>query len=476
MASLIDTWFAATSLYPANSDIWWTFKNASQVFDPATTLNNVTLNAGPAPKGFYITRLFIKERGGLSGLPIPDTVVTTRPRTGTWFSGRVWYAGIDHQDFTENLYFSQTIVTLGQLGKCYQTNDPTSETLADLLPTDGGVIKIQGCGAIYKLFPIQNGMLVFTANGIWFITGGSSVGFTATDYTITKISGVRSISSTSFIDVNGFPIFWNEEGIYEVVPAAQDKRNNEQLGLVVNPLTLGTILSFYNEIPLSSKKYARGSYNPITYIVKWTYRSKEETGSIDRYNFDRVLNYNIANKAFYPYSIDNTGATVNGVTYVEGPGGSSSPSSTFKYITSKLSAGFNYNFTFAEEKNTNFVDWHSVDNVGKDYSSYFVTGYNLKGSAVLKFQPLYVYMYHRNLVNPNAYSVQGIWDFAISPNTGRYSVPQIFNNNKVNYDKGYRRIKIRGHGHVLQFKVISVGNLDFDIMGWAVVNDVDSGI
>jgi len=52
------------------------------------------------------------------------------------------------------------------VGNCYQVNDPTSDQLFDLLPTDGGVIVIQGCGSIYKLFPLQNALLVFAANGV----------------------------------------------------------------------------------------------------------------------------------------------------------------------------------------------------------------------------------------------------------------------------------------------------------------------
>src|SRR5205085_7152335 len=44
----IKTWNSALGNYPSNSDVWWQFKNSSSVFDPATTINKVTLNAGPA--------------------------------------------------------------------------------------------------------------------------------------------------------------------------------------------------------------------------------------------------------------------------------------------------------------------------------------------------------------------------------------------------------------------------------------------
>ena len=259
---LINTWFSAVGNYPSNADIWWQYKNASGAFSPSTTIGNITLSNAPAPKGFVIFNAFNQLRAGPSGASVPALATTIRPRTGCWFQGRVFYSGVDastvalpefpYYTWTENIYFSQIIegARTDQFGKCYDVNDPTNENLFALLPSDGGVITIQGCGAIYKLFPVQNGLLVFAANGIWFITGSQGIGFSATDYTVTKISNVRNISSTSYINVLGYPIFWNEEGIYGVAPA--------QTGaLTVNNLCLGTILSFYNNIPLQSKKFVR---------------------------------------------------------------------------------------------------------------------------------------------------------------------------------------------------------------------------
>src|SRR5882762_2284876 len=298
------TWFAAIANYPSNSDVWWQFKDLTGVFNPGTQIGNVTLSS-PAPKGSMILDAFNQDYSGTSGTPgLGITSTNLRPKTGCWFQGRIWFAGLDDSksnvgpannatySWTENIYFSQIAVSPTQFGKCYQTNDPTSETLFDVLPTDGGVIQIQGCGSVYKLFPIENGLLVFAANGIWFITGSQGIGFSASDYTITNISYVKSISGTSFVNVQGLPFFWNEEGIYQVMPSQKG-------GLEVNPITVGTILGFYLDIPVASRKYARGDYNPIDYLIQWTYRSTDESGITTRYQFDRILNYNTYNKAFF---------------------------------------------------------------------------------------------------------------------------------------------------------------------------------
>ena len=301
---VITTFFNDVGVYPSNADIWWEYKDSSGVFNPSTTLSNVTLANANAPQGHILLNAFNQTRSATSGITgLTNVTTTTRPQTGAWFQGRVWYAGVnaaqpatgDAQFYTwsENLYFSQIISDVTDFGNCYQYNDPTDENLFEILPTDGGVITIQGSGAIYKLFPIQNGMLVFAANGVWFITGSSGIGFSATDYVVTKISAVQSISGISIVDVNGLPIFWNEEGIYAVEPTQK-----QGYGLAVNPLTVGTILSFYNQIPLASKQFARGAYNPVTYIVQWTYRSTVETSVTTRYQYDSMLSLNIFNKAF----------------------------------------------------------------------------------------------------------------------------------------------------------------------------------
>ena len=484
----LNTWTSEIGNYPSNADVWWTFKDDTNVFNPAVTIANVTLGTGPAPKGHYILNAFNQLRSSVSGIGGFDVSTNIRPKTGTWFQGRVWYTGVDAAfptgnspvSWSEALYFSQVVNTPVDFGSCYEINDPTDENLFNELPTDGGVISIQGCGSIYKLFPIQNGMIIFAANGVWFLTGGSSIGFSANDYALTKISGVKSISRHSYVDVNGFPMFWNEEGIYSVEPqrAGSGERTNEQMGLAVTPITLGTILTFYNSIPLQSKKFARGAYNPITYVLRWVYRSTNETDITSRYQFDSVLNLNTVNKAFYPYTVSNTGPSIAGVLYVEGPGGSTSPSPTFKFITTAYTT--NYQITFSEENNSNYLDWQAYFKAGflpsaVNYVSSFVTGYRLPGNAMVKFQPQYIKMYTRNTTNTQ-YSIQAVWDFATSGNSGRWSTPQIINSFTTLYDKLFRRIKLRGHGTVLQFQVSSLTGQPFDIMGWSVINDMDAGV
>lgn len=472
----LNTWFTAEGNYPSNADVWWYFKNASNVFDPATTANNVTLNTGYGPRGHYILDAFNQTRSIVSGVAgITNITTTTRPSNGTWFRGRVWYTGVNANQpaqgdalfysWSSNIYFSQVVQTTRDFGSCFQTNDPTSETLLDILPTDGGVITIPESGVIFKLFPIANGLLVFASNGVWFITGSQGIGFAANDYTVTKLSSIRSISTSSYVDVNGLPFFWNEEGIYQVAP--------QQGGsLSVEPITVGTILAFYNAIPLASKRYVKGAYDPIEYVIQWVYRSTSETGIVDRYHFDTILNFNTYNKAFYPYTVSTTNnqSYINGINYIAYPViNLDTPEPGIKYLSS-FNTGITYSHQFAEEYDEDYLDWGSVD-----YDSFFITGYKLRGQAIKRFQPQYVQMWYRTNDGPTAYKIQGLWDYANDANSNRWTKPQIVDVGLGHYTTAYKRHKLRGHGYALQLKISSLPGKPFDIQGWAIVDTVNAG-
>lgn len=469
----INTWLADIGNYPSNSDVWWYFKDDTNVFNPTTTISNVNFNLGQAPQGHYVLPAFAQDRAlvaGIAGLTLNTVSTIKRPTNGAWFQGRVWFTGVSAQQpavgsaayytWTENVYFSQVVTTPADFGSCYQVNDPTSQDLNGLLPTDGGVITIPGAGAIYKLFPIANGMIVFASNGVWYITGSRGIGFSADDYVITNLSYIRTLSNNSFVNVNGLPYFWNEEGIYMVEPSQQG-------GMQVNPITVGTILTFYNEIPLVSKQYARAAYDPIGYIVQWLYRSTEETGPSDRYSYDRVLNLNTYNKAFYPYTVDTTKGQINSIVYVANPGGLGADSA-IKFLIYTANG-----VSFGQEFDTSYVDWNSLG--GTNYVSYFITGFRMPGKSLLKFQPVYIYVYSNSEV-PTSYYINGIWDYANTANSGRYSTQQQVNNWSPNFDVVMRKHKIRGHGLALQLQVKSVDGQPFDIIGWSSYEQMNAGI
>lgn len=483
------TFAAEVGVHPSNSDIWYLFKNADDTFAPGTTAANVERGSSLAPKGSIILNAFYQDRAaavGYGGFPVVSSSYY-RPTTIEFFAGRVWYSGVNYQGFSQDIYFTQIIERDNQFGRCFQTNDPTSESNSELLPTDGGVINIPEIETIIRLKSIEGYLIVFATNGIWAIGGSTGVGFAANDYTVRKISTVAAVSNSSFTDVLGYPSWWNDEGIYVI--SVDGQAGNIQ----AQPLVENKLNEFYDAIPQTSKRYSRGFYNPLTKVIQWLYRTTPPETVQERYEYDAILNFNTLKASFYPWTIPTETVKLNSIVAIEGQGSTfdienvtnslgenvvtdlgtevtvdvlvqSQLSSTFKYLVSYTLDGANV-FSFAEERDLNHVDWASVVTDGEDYESYFITGYKLRGQGMTKFQTKYIILYTRN-TSPSTFLFQTIWDYATDSLTGRWSTKQRVSHAPLSYKYASRKLLLRGSGRALQFKVTSVPGEPFDLIGW----------
>lgn len=489
----LSTWDTNLTTMPSNADVMWSFKNSTDAFDTSTVPNVINGNS-EAPKGHYIYPLAQSTRNTLVSADDGTTVTTVtetgtgsyRPATCAFFAGRIFFGGIKVVGFNANVYFSQIVQRDEQYGFCYQKNDPTSQENADLLPDDGGVIVINEAGNIIKLIPVIGGLLAFAERGVWLITGSTGIGFTATDYTIQKISSITTLSANSFVDIQGSPCWWTAEGIYVI--------DGSQQVPTVKSLTIDKIKTYYDTISVSAKQTARGSYNYVTSVVQWIFKANP-TGDINEdYEFDTVLNLNTLTGAFYPWSITDSAVTINGITLLDGTAGLLTASNveddstnlviddsgnqviTFSavntgivpqisYIVSYADSG-SFKFTFASARNTNYLDWFSYDETGTDYTSTFTTGFKIRGGAIKRWQSNWLRLYSDNLINTKFY-IRGLWDYATSNGTHRWSSRQLIDNNKTDYANDSHRVKIRGHGLALQYMVESFTGQPFEIIGWS---------
>lgn len=475
--------------YPSNADVWWLFKDSGEEFNPKKTIVNVNRGTTPAPKGHFILSAFNQDRSTVSGVAGISNVTSSyyRPTTSAFHAGRVFYAGTPYTGFSGNIYFSQIIEPgTTNFGYCYQRSDPTDETLFDLLPSDGGVIVIPEAGSIHKLWSMQGGLVVFASNGVWLISGSTGVGFTATDYTRRRISTIKCISATSFIDIGGYPAWWVSEGIYIIQPS--------QDGISLQSLTDQSIFSFYRDIPLASKKQARGYFNLVTRQAQWVYRSTQAGTVEETYEYDRILTFNTKSAAMFPWTISASTVKIHGLVVPDLSGGTLSEISvvddsavtvvddlgatvtvydtvtstaaipTMKYFCSYATGG-SYAFTFCEEANTNYLDFYTYDTTGVDYVSYFITGFKVHGQGNKKFQSNWVTVFTDEI--PSRYGFQAIWNWANTGNSGEFSSRQIQVIENTNYNVRWNRLKIRGEGLALQFKVTSVSGQPFSLIGWA---------
>lgn len=499
----LTAWDTAQTTMPSNADVMWSFKNSSDVFDfTNATVANVVSGNTPAPKGRFVLTLSNQDRvaagtaagGTFTAGTVPSTTTGfQRPSVCAFFTGRVFYGGINSVGFNSNIYFTQIIERLDQYGNAYQVNDPTSEELFDILPSDGGVISIPEAGTIYKMQTVPGGLCVFAANGVWFITGSTGLGFTATDYAVLKIADVPTISDSSFTNIAGFPCWWNNEGIYMI-------QAGQSLPTVVS-LTYDTFKTFFDSIPVPSKRFAKGFYDKTDGVVRWLYRSTNTTDLNGIYEYDRVLNYNVRTKAFYPWTISDSDVKVHSIISTElvsrpinlnivvdslgnnvvdslgnqviSFSASGSEDQQFdKYLVSYPEGG-SYKFTYANRVEGLYRDWETYEDVGIDYGGYFITGFKLPGGGIRKAQTNYIEIYSR-VDTPVGYRFQGIWDFALTGSgTGRWSTNQNIEHTDTDYGNARRRLKVRGHGKALQYRVSAVPDKPFDIIGWSAIQTIN---
>jgi len=508
--TLINAYKAAKSnRLPANSKNWVSGKNSTDDFD-ANLLNKQDFGTSPAPKGRNILNAFSQSRSSI----VYSTAY--RPKVCAFFAGRAWYAGMGSAKELGTVYFSQVLDVISNVGKCYQQNDPTSEIFSDLLDSDGGTIQIPEAGEIFGLQPLGRGMAVLASNGVWFISGIDTA-FTASNYSVSRVSNVGCTSPKSIVAVEDSLLYWSNTGIYTLSPGVSAAEFSSQ------NISDKNIKTFYQNIPTLNKIYAEASYNVSNKLIYWLY-SKVDGGSTSsgRYNKTSVLALDIKLNAWYwhdfdtslgviPVSLEVTKETTeSNATYEVLVGTSEVRVSTndvivtlsvvngtvqqFKFMTLHPVSSSNYSITFADFENTRtattkFKDWYSYNNAGVDSSAYFITGYDMGavGPARVKTAQYITTFMKRtetsfdantNPINESGCLMQTRWDFTDNTYAGKWQddvqiyrqLRPYFAAPSTTFDDGYPLVinknKVRGRGKALQLKFSSEAGKDMQMVGW----------
>lgn len=379
-----------------------------------------------------------------------------------FYAGRVFYG------MNNKVLFSQIVENRDQYGRCYQSNDPTNEEISDLLPSDGGVISILEMGEVTSLFNSYNSLIAFANNGIWQISGSAGTGFRADDYTVTRLSSDGTDSAKSFINVRGVPVWWGDDGIMTL-------KYDPQFGnfSVVN-VTAETIDTFIKDIPIVNRKYVKGVVDTSTKVALWLY-SDDEDFNPDNPVYNKAIAMNINTQAFYPWTVpSNDSYQIVGVVSINPI--VSNPGSVFKFVTrTEIGAAVDtFNVLYSEPTNSTYKDWTGAQE--QDYQSYFITGYKLDGDAQRDIQLNYITVFMEVEATSNAF-IQGIFDFAINGNSGRWSTSQsCYDQAPSNANMSMRKLKIRGRGKAIQLKFKSETGRPFNIVGWGIWESGNAGI
>lgn len=518
-ASLIDTYLINNAnKIPSNTKSWIYGKDANDDFDSAV-LNKQDFGTSPAPKGRIIRSPFNSVYWEVTGTSLTgfDGLLDTyyRPKACAFFAGRAWFAGLQAPKGLGTVFFSQVLDDFTKIGKCYQTNDPTSEILSDLEDDDGGTIEIPEAGEIVALQPLGRGIMVLATNGVWFISGVDQ-GFKASNYAVDRISSVGCVGGKTVVAVEDTLLYWSTSGIYAI-----SATNSVEYS--ASNISDKNIKTFYQNIPILGKLYTEGSYNATDKTIYWLYSNSINTStSSGRFNKDTILAFDIRLNSWYWFSLDSSVGVIP--VSIETTKETSSVSNVYSVIagTDTIIAGTdsvvanvsnilgtqkvykilalhpvtsnNYSVTFADFINTRdsatkFKDWYTFNTTGSEQQAYFITGYNMGGNGPARTktgQYLTVFMKRTETsfdedtipLNQSSCKMQSRWDFTDNSYPGKWAdevqiyrqLRPYFANGEGVFDDGYPLVitknKLRGRGKAVQFKFISEAGKDMKIVGW----------
>lgn len=506
-AATIAAYFTAISAYPANNQQWFVGKDTNDDFQPSL-LNKQDFGTTPAPKGRIVINAFTRSasRNAATGLTLPSDVELGRPSSVAFAFERLFFAGVKSSisassltqpNMTGFVFYTRTIRTPSDFGKCYPEADPTSEVDSELVDTDGGFINIPSSGQIYKVMAKGNAIIVFAEQGVWMITGDEG-GFRATSNQVVKLTDFGAVGASSIVDMEAGAMYWNRGGIYSV-------QSGETGQITALNITESTIQRFYNSIGLPAKRTAKGTYDPVNRRVMWMYNSDPAyDANVFKNKYDKELVLDTVLGAFYKHSISALAEPSPYIAgYVECPyllrrqeGVATDFDSVTKYLTVQfVNTGTGAAaITFSYYRNTMFRDWQSLDMIGKSYVSFLETGWETADDTTRNKQAPYIFCHFRRSERTTVFRngqlapdvsgscvLQSRWDWSDSATSNKWgSTQQVYRLQKplvlsnagdiIEYGQEVITSKSRlpGRGKALSLRFESEEGKDFYIYGWAI--------
>ena len=497
--------------YPPLTHPWYSGKNSSGVFDQAEW-TKVYSGSSLIGNGHFVVNPFNKDRGTASGLAIAAEIEDSRFKAVESFGGRVFYAGLESAKSSGLIFFSRQLEDISELGECLQQNDPTAETISDLLPTDGGVIRIPEAVNIKLLHAVGSVLVVFAENGVWTVNGVDGV-FKATEYSVKRSSEIGLASTESLVSAGGTPIWWSRYGIHTL---SFDQVSG---GAAEQDLSTSTIQTYWNAIPEESKDKVISIYDQINKTVYWAWPDAGETVNSKVNNF---LVLDLALQAFYPWRISDEAASTDcvvGLSFYSGYGagqlaldvvtfdGDDVVTSAGDDVVSLQASNFatgspavvlvirdgaTNKLTLGGFTETGFLDWGTAN-----YSSYAEAGYEFLGDLLLKKTAPYVTPYMRvtetgwtgnevdgyEPIGSSGLLVSSLWDFSTTPTSSpqqayRLKIMPVVNPSNLgsfNYPETVitTRLKLRGRGRSVRLKFESEQGKNFVLLGYSMMGGVN---
>lgn len=454
-----------------------------------------------------------------SSFNLPADYTRGGPSCVAEFAGRMFFSGFrgtvvggDNRspNYANYVFFSNLVRNKSDLGRCYQDGDPTGRETADVLDTDGGFLRISEAKDIHTLINMGTGLVVIASNGVWRIDGGSDYGFSATNYRVEKVSSFGGVSPSTVVLENNRVYYWANDGIYTV-------GTNELGDVTVDSISVGSIQSFYDNIPNLSKSSAVSVYDSTTKKVRWLYNTGfilEERNvtyelildtTIGAFSVNRVMN--LTPNQVVVAGIFETTPYLTGTSEEEIQVGSEQVVAGDQVVINTITAtvsGFqatkylvlrsvegSVQYSFSLYRNTRFLDWESVNGIGVDAKAFCLTGNQTVGDTGVKKQIPYLILHFEKTErsvdsdfipqNQSGCLFRGQWGFSDSIKSGqwtplmqgyRYRKPLLATTPLGEYDNGYEVIstknKLRGSGKAFSLYFETEPGKDCRLLGWNI--------
>lgn len=508
---------SAATKYPSNADNLVSFLQADANLTTNRTIErfkstDMFRTAPPnfkAPTGYFIIDAFRRGASRESQLALlfsRNPEITVKP-AGTLpvdespdgplvvgrYAGRVWYGGMtarvnngdaESPSYNSYLLFSQIVDNVEKINRCYQQADPTHYLDPELVEDDGGFLKLDGAYGIKRLVAIGTFLFVFATNGVWAVTGLDENTFSATSYTVRKISDFGCINGASVVVYNQSVFYFGDEGIYFLT--------TDQVGAwVVQDLTENTIKSTYLSLTPSDRKTACGYYDYKTTSVRWIYGVSATNLATKGQDTGNELVLNLKFQAFtvneflrdssvfgplavaegqkftgedeLPVTVGGVPVTVGGIDVtITNPEPVLDPRQGLYLILLGVNESNKFTYTFGGYDDTTNVDW----GVGMP-RAFLITGPVNGGDGRLRKNVPYLTTHFPSQGDDLSCLISAQWGWSNNLNSGKWSSKRsAYRNPNANFDVVTTRNKIRGYGPAVTFRFESDGIKPLRIFGW----------
>lgn len=430
----INGYHTANGYYPPNNKVWYMVKTSAGGADNQKT-EKLCVGSGSVAKGHYLVDATYIDYSAVSGVSGLTAKSNTVPSVTAFYAGRAWFAA------DNILYFSQVISpnNLDMAGMCYQAQDPTAEDLNALLASDGGKLIISEAANIIRMYAVGPGLLVLASNGVWFVSG-TSAGFSATDYSVSKLSSVGCSDANSLVEAGGIVFWFAPNGVAAYAPGETVYAGGGGVQIITDAVIKSWYIENYAAYLSSRSVYA--AFDNKRNLVEWIiYNPSEAVSQTTSYGSGQALVLDLTLKAFYTYSWSNPRSAY---TAANGPGDrpfnlhyhvqNDTATSTLKtndgflYLRGIRGSGGSGNITslravmMSDDTCLDWEDSYAVDGIrggGLSYTSFLEVGAELADDMVRLKQMPYLIFYLRQsgsgcpyLANPSSSGTGLYYQFA----------------------------------------------------------------